>query len=104
MYSFKPFGDQKYEKKIQDLFNSSFRSTMQWDTPHYRDGRVNPANIKHALVDPSHTFTYMPNHKTRRMMDFMSYTHKARDKSSEQLDREKLETFDFRGTLIRRLP
>ena len=37
-------------------------------------------------------------------MDFMKYNLKDHDKLTVDQDRDKLETFDFRGTLVRRLP
>jgi len=40
----------------KDMFKSTFRQTLQEDTPFYRD-KMQPFNVKHALVDPSHTFT-----------------------------------------------
>ena len=32
------------------------RSTLQNDSPYYR-GRIAPYNVKHGLIDPSHTMT-----------------------------------------------
>jgi len=40
----------------KDMFKSTFRQTLQEDTPFYRD-KMQPFNVKHALVDPSHAFT-----------------------------------------------
>jgi hypothetical protein len=51
------------------------RSTLQNDSPYYR-GRIAPYNVKHGLVDPSHTMTFPESHHTKRNMDFMDYTRK----------------------------
>ena len=56
LYSFKPFGDQRHQRSTSDMFNTTLRSTLQVDGPHFR-GSKSPYNVKHALVDPSHTFT-----------------------------------------------
>lgn len=84
MYSFRPFGDQRRKRMHSDMWKTTFRSTLQDDTVHYR-GRMGPFNIKHALVDPSHTFTQPANHKSKRDFDFFDYTRKNKDKSSRNL-------------------
>jgi len=52
------------------------RSTLQNDSPYYR-GRIAPYNVKHGLIDPSHTMTFPETHHTKRHMDFMDYTRKG---------------------------
>jgi len=86
------------------MHKTTFRNTLQKDTAHYR-GYLSPANVKHALVDPSHTFT-MPNyHHTRRPMDFMRYDLKGtKDNKTETLQYVRRETFDINGKMILRLP
>jgi hypothetical protein len=37
-----------------------------------------PYNVKHALVDPSHTFTHPENHKLRKLKDLMQYDRKKK--------------------------
>lgn len=104
MYSFKPFGDQRHQRSNSDMFKTTFRSTMQADAPHYR-GSMSPYNVKHALVDPSHTFIHPPNHKTRREMDFTKYDwKKGRDTLSKDRQHFRRETFDIHGNMILRLP
>ena len=80
------------------------RSTMQEDSPFYK-GILAPYNVKHALLDPSHTFVHPPYHKTRAKMDFGIYDHKkTRDQSCEKLQHIRRETFDIHGNNILRLP
>ena len=55
-YSFEAFGRPKVERSHQDVFKTAFRTTMQTDTPYYRDRVAEPFNVEHALIDPSHTF------------------------------------------------
>lgn len=86
------------------MFRTTLRSTMQEDTPHYR-GALRPYNVKHALVDPSHTFIHPTYHKTRADMDFTKYDWKAgKDTTSRGLQHIRRETFDFDGKMILRLP
>lgn len=104
MYSFKPFGDQRHQRSMTDMFKTTFRNTLQSDGPHYR-GNMSPYNVKHALVDPSHTFTHPTTHKTRKAMDFTKYDWKrGTDKTSRNLQHIKRETFDIHGKMILRLP
>ena len=53
--SFHQFGCPKNPMAGKDMYRTTFRNTMQSDTPFYKD-KLEPANVKHALVDPSHTF------------------------------------------------
>jgi hypothetical protein len=44
---------------------------------------MEPYNVKHGLVDPSHTFTYPLNHKTKKEKNYLAYDLKhGNDKSS----------------------
>jgi len=54
------------------------RSTLADDSPYYR-GRLEPFNMKHGLVDPSHTMTTSPESKLKRKMDFMDYNRKINE-------------------------
>ena len=66
---------------------------------------MEPYNVKHALIDPSHTFTHPTYHHTRRNFDLMGYDKKdGKDKDCRNLQHIRRETFDFRGTNILRLP
>jgi len=86
------------------MYKTTFRSTMQHDTPFYK-GILAPYNAKHAIYDPSHTFIDPPYHKTRKEMDFRKYDpKKGRDQSSKQLQHVRRETFDIHGNMILRLP
>ena len=103
-YSFHPFGNQRHQRSMSDMFKTTFRSTLQSDGPHYR-GNLSPFNVKHALVDPSHTHIHPSYHKTRKEMDFGQYDwKKGKDKTSRNLQHFKRETFDIHGTMILRLP
>jgi hypothetical protein len=104
LYSFKAFGDQRDAKKKKNVFDTTWRSTLSNDTAHYR-GKMEPYNVKHALIDPSHTFTHPTYHHTRRDFDLMGYDKKnGRDKTCKNLQHIRRETFDFNGTMILRLP
>ena len=102
-YSFKAYGDPKHQRNNQDVFNTTQRSTLATDTAYFR-GRVAPYNVKHALVDPSHTFTMPNSHETKKELDYMGYTKKARDMSARQWQHKKRETYDYNGTMVLRLP
>lgn len=55
--SFQAFGDPNITRPHQDIHLSPYRSTTQVDTMHFKGDYSNePYNIKHALVDVSHTF------------------------------------------------
>ena len=56
MYSFKPYGEPREKRQHSQIFDTTMRSTLQNDSPYYR-GRMAPYNVKHSLVDPSHTMT-----------------------------------------------
>ena len=79
------------------------RSTLAADSPYYR-GRVAPFNVKHGLVDPSHTMTMPATHKTRRTMDFMDYSRKKQDWTSRERQHKTRETANFNGNTYLRLP
>ena len=61
-YSFHSFGEQKPCRPSQNVFESNTRNTLQFDSPYFRD-KFEAVNVKHALVDPSHTFVYDPKKK-----------------------------------------
>lgn len=75
LYSFQAFGDPKHIRGGKDMFRTTFRQTMQDDAPFYRD-KLQPYNVKHGLVDPSHTFIKPVYHKDRKDMDLMAYDPK----------------------------
>jgi len=80
------------------------RSTLAADSPYYR-GRIAPFNVKHGLVDPSHTMTMPANHKTRRTMDFMEYNKKRKgDWTSRERQHLTRETANYTGDTYLRLP
>lgn len=59
--SFEAFGAATIARPSQDLTTSPYRSTTQVDTMHFKGDYSNePYNIKHALVDVSHTFVEQP--------------------------------------------
>mmetsp|Transcript_13633 Transcript_13633/g.23211 ORF Transcript_13633/g.23211 Transcript_13633/m.23211 type:complete len:244 (-) Transcript_13633:236-967(-) len=103
VYSFEAFGKPKKQRSTSDMFKTTFRSTLQHDTPYYR-GTNGLYNAKQGIVDPSHTFTHPTYHKERRLMDFKNYNFKNRDLSSEKLQHVRRETFDIHGKMILRLP
>lgn len=103
-YSFKPFGDQRHQRSNSNIYDTTFRSTLQTDSPHFR-GQLSPYNVKHALVDPSHTHVHPPYHPTRKEMNFTAYDWKqGKDNTSRNLQHIKRETYDFNGKMILRLP
>lgn len=79
------------------------RSTLAYDSPYYR-GRVAPFNVKHGLVDPSHTMMHTSEHHTRRNMDFMGYNKKTGEPDSRYLQHVRRETPHFTGSTLIRLP
>jgi len=54
--SFHPFGIPKNPRGGKDMYRTTFRNTLQADTPYYRD-KMQPFNVKHGIIDPSHTFS-----------------------------------------------
>ena len=77
---------------------------MQKDTPYFRD-KLSPFNVKHALVDPSHTFTMLPHHTTRKDIDMLAYDPKlGKDKTSRELQSIRRTTYDIYGKVVLRLP
>ena len=79
------------------------RSTLAADTPYYR-GTKACFNVKHGLVDPSHTMVMPPKHKTRKTMDFMDYSRKQRDWTSRERQHLTRETANYTGDTYIRLP
>ena len=79
------------------------RSTLAHDTPYYK-GRVAPFDVKHGLVDPSHTMTMPTTHRTRRTMDFMDYSRKKNDWTSRERQYITRETANYTGDTYLRLP
>jgi hypothetical protein len=66
---------------------------------------MEPYNVKHALIDPSHTFTHPLYHHTRRDFDLWGYDKKnGKDRGIKELQHVRRETFDFNGKMIYRLP
>ena len=76
------------------------RNTLQADTPYYRD-HFDAYNARHALVDPSHTFSYDPKNKINR--DYRNYTMKPNDKPVRKLTDMRRETVDPQAKNIIRL-
>ena len=77
---------------------------MQTDTPFFR-GHLAPFNVKHGLVDPSHTHVNPADGHEHKDMDFSNYDWKrGRDKESKNLQYIRRETFDIHGNMILRLP
>lgn len=79
------------------------RSTLAADSPYFR-GLNGAFNVKHGLVDPSHTMVMPPSHKTRRIMDFMDYSRKKNEWTSRDRQHLTRETPNFNGTTYIRLP
>lgn len=73
---------------------------MQFDTPYYRQ-RAEPANVKHALIDPSHTFYPTSNFKKRR--NLRVYSHKKNEPNVVQLTARRRVTYNIDGKPIIRL-
>lgn len=66
---------------------------------------MSPFNVKHGLVDPSHTMTHPDTHPTKRNIDFMNYTKKGPgEHNSRELQHLRRETTHFNGSMILRLP
>jgi hypothetical protein len=51
----------------RNIFETTYRGTKQPDTVYYRE-LLAPFNIKHALIDPSHTF--YPGNRKRNLTTF----------------------------------
>ena len=82
--------------------NTTMRSTLAVDSPYYR-GKLSAFNVKHGLVDPSHTMIMPPSHKTRKTMDYMDYTKKSKDWTSRERQHLTRETPNFNGKTYIRL-
>ena len=74
---------------------------MQFDTPYYRD-RLESVNTRHALVDPSHTFTF-DNRKNKTPKDFRKYNHKKTELNTVELTSRGRVTYDEKGRAVLRL-
>lgn len=86
------------------MFRTTFRNTMQEDCPYYKD-KMAPFNVKHALVDPSHTFSHPLYHKTRKDLNLLGYDHKnGLDRTVRDLQYVRRETIDYNSSNILRLP
>lgn len=86
------------------MYKSTFRNTMQADTPHFR-GHLSPLNVKHGMIDASHTLMNPADDKEHKDMDFTAYDWKSgRDRSCREIQRTRRETFNIHGTMILRLP
>ena len=86
------------------MYRTTFRNTLQEDAPYYRS-KIEPFNVKHALVDPSHTFNHPLYHKTRKNLDLLGYDLKyGADKTVRQLQHIRRETIDYVDDKILRLP
>ena len=60
------------------------RNTMQADGPYYR-GHLSPFNVKHGMVDPSHTHMNPADDHEHKDMNFSAYDwKKGRDKYAKQ--------------------
>lgn len=97
-YSFHKFGHQRPMRHSQQIHNSVFRNSMQLDTPYFRDV-LEAFNVKHALVDPSHTF--VANRPSTK--DFKIYTKKKHELTSKELQQTRRVTYDPKGQPIIRL-
>lgn len=102
--SFHTFGMPKNPRGGKDMYRTTFRNTMQDDTPFYRN-KLEPFNVKHALVDPSHTFNQPLYHKTRKDTNLLGYDKKdGGDKTMRHLQHTRRETVDYTSDNILRLP
>ena len=73
---------------------------MQIDTPYFRD-ELAPYNVKHGLVDPSHTFMSPP--KKRRNLQLIDMKG-DKDRTCEQLQAYRRVTADYDAKAVMRLP
>lgn len=70
---------------------------MQSDTPFFR-GHLSPVNVKHGMVDLSHTLMNPADDKEHKDMNFTSYDWKNdRDRSCRDIQRTRRETFNIHG-------
>ena len=84
------------------MANTAFRSTQQTDTPYFRDRVGEPYNMKHALVDPSHTFQDKTVTNSRGKYNVF-YLKKKAEKDSKKLAHERRVTYDMKGNVLLRL-
>jgi hypothetical protein len=79
MYSFNAFGEPKHPRATKDIHRTTMRQTLQDDGPWYRNEKIAqaPFNVKHGLVDPSHTYTHPIWHKSKKAKDLMAYDYKG---------------------------
>ena len=87
MYSFNAFGEPKHPRAGKDIFRTTMRQTLQDDGPYYKHERSQePFNVKHGMIDPSHTYTHPFFHKSKRTKDLMAYDFKGeKQKDTRQL-------------------
>lgn len=68
---------------MSNMYKSTFRNTMQADTPFFR-GHLSPFNVKHGMVDPSHTHMNPADDHEHKDMNFTAYDWKhGKDKYSK---------------------
>lgn len=101
-YSFDPFGKPKVARAAVKATATVFRETLQTDTPYYRDRVGEAQSLKHALVDPSHTFLDPRVPKLRPRYNVTTLKG-DKEKDSKKLQHERRVTYDFRGTPVLRL-
>jgi hypothetical protein len=86
------------------MYDSTMRNTMQADGPYYR-GHLSPFNVKHGMVDPSHTHMNPADDHEHKDMNFSAYDwKKGRDKYAKDIQHSRRETFDIYGKMVLRLP
>lgn len=99
LYSFDKWGNQREASPKRSIFDTTYRGTKQQDSVYYRENLV-PYNVKHALVDPSHSY-----HPANKQRNYSQYDFKGRaQKSSEELNAERRTTVDYDGKHVVRLP
>jgi coenzyme F420-reducing hydrogenase alpha subunit len=104
IYSFDKYGRPAKERAQSDLFRTTMRSTLQTDTPYYQEVLA-PYDVKHAIVDPSHTFISAEQNRLRKLKDFSGRSFlKVGEMSSKEIQSVGRQTQDFRGNTIYRLP
>ena len=73
---------------------------MQVDTPYFKDVLA-PYNVKHGLVDPSHTFMSPP--KKRRNLTLIDMKG-DKERTCRELQAYRRETADYDAKAVVRLP
>ena len=98
-YSFDKWGEQRETAQRRNLFKTTYRGTKQPDSVYYRD-KLAPVDIKHALVDPTHSFSPSVQHRNHLSYDFKG----DKAMNTAQIQRLRLETVNAVGKPIHRLP